>query len=91
MAPSTFRLDWKRPPAERRCDEHAYRATDGAPHVLVIFTDRKTELAKHLARSMRQRNPDILMQDATEEAIATALHRRPMQAGQLCLQDSDLS
>lgn len=81
MGISAYQLDWKRPVTHASPGERAYHATDGQQHILVILTDDQINLAGQLARSMRERDREALVQDAIEEAIATALHRRPGAPG----------
>ena len=71
--------------------ERAYHATNGEQHILVFLTDSQIQLAGQLAQSMRERNREALVQDAVEEAIATALHRRPGARGELRLVDTDFA
>ena len=91
MGISAYQLDWKRPVTHAGPGERAYHATNGEQHILVVLTDGQIRLADKLARSMWERDREALVQDAVEEAIATALHRRPGVTGELRLVDSDFA
>ncbi len=91
MGISAYQLDWKRPVTHSSPGERAYHAKNGEQHILVVLTDDQIQLAGKLARSMREPDREALVQDAVEEAIAAALHRRPGARGELRLVDSDFA